>query len=74
MNPDLNKLHAYPFEKLKSLFEGATPNSQLEPINLSIGEPKSPTPDFIKQALIDNIDSLAKYPKTKGELELRSAL
>jgi N-succinyldiaminopimelate aminotransferase len=74
MNPDLNRLHAYPFEKLKSLFEGATPSPQLEPINLSIGEPKSPTPDFIKQALIDNIDSLAKYPKTKGELELRSAI
>jgi len=74
MNPDLNKLHAYPFEKLKNLFAGVTANPDLKPINLSIGEPKSPTPDFIKQALIDNIDSLAKYPKTKGELELRSAI
>ena len=74
MNPDLNKLHAYPFEKLKNLFAGVTANPDLKPINLSIGEPKSPTPDLIKQALIDNIDSLAKYPKTKGELELRSAI
>lgn len=74
MNPDLNKLHAYPFEKLKSLFEGVTANPELQPINLSIGEPKSATPDFIKQALIENINSLANYPKTKGELQLRQTI
>jgi len=74
MNPDLNKLQPYPFEKLKNLFEGVSANPNLEPINLSIGEPKSPTPDLIKQALIENIDTLANYPKTKGELQLRQAI
>ena len=74
MDPKLEKLQSYPFEKLRTLFASATPNSGLTSINLSIGEPKSPTPDFIKQALIENIDYLANYPKTKGELSLRESI
>ena len=73
MNPSLGKLHPYPFEKLKSLFAGHQPNQDLSHISLSIGEPKSPTPEFIKQAIQDNLTSLAKYPLTKGEPELREA-
>ena len=74
MDPNLNKLQPYPFEKLRELFSGGTQNHGLENINLSIGEPKSPTPEFIKQALANNLDYLANYPKTKGELSLRSAI
>ena len=73
MNPLLNKLQPYPFEKLKLLFADHQPNQNLSHISLSIGEPKSPTPDFIKQAVQDNLTSLAKYPLTKGEPELRQA-
>ena len=74
MNPALKKLQPYPFEKLRALFSNAQPDSALSPVNLSIGEPQSPTPDFIKQALIDNMDYLASYPKTRGELSLREAI
>ena len=74
MDPKLNKLQPYPFEKLRRLFSDTQPDSEFSPINLSIGEPKSPTPDFIKQALIDNVDYLANYPKTKGELILRETI
>ena len=74
MDPKLEKLQSYPFEKLRQLFSSALTNEELAPINLSIGEPKSPTPDFIKQALIDSVDSLANYPKTKGEFALREAI
>ncbi len=66
MNPDLTLLQPYPFEKLKQLKDAVTPNSALEHISLSIGEPKHPAPDFVQQALIDNIHRLENYPTTKG--------
>ena len=74
MNPHLAKLHPYPFEKLRQLFAGVTPNAQFAPISLGIGEPKHPTPAFIKQALVDNLDGLANYPSTLGSEALRQAI
>ncbi len=74
MDPQLDKLQSYPFEKLRTLFSNANANQQFAHINLSIGEPKHPTPAFIKQALIENVDYLANYPKTKGELVLRESI
>ncbi|SEH06060.1 succinyldiaminopimelate transaminase [Candidatus Venteria ishoeyi] len=73
MNPDLAKLQAYPFEKLRKLKAGIKPAKD-SPILLSIGEPKHPTPEIIKQAIIDNLDGLAKYPLTKGDTALREAI
>ena len=74
MNPDLAKLQSYPFQKLSTLLEGATPNPDLRRIELYIGEPKHPTPQFIKDALLNNFDGLAGYPLTAGQPELRAAI
>ncbi len=74
MNPRLHLLQPYPFEKLRSLFADVTPNPALKAISLSIGEPKHPTPSFIKQALADALDGLASYPTTLGEPPLRTAI
>lgn len=74
MNPDLERLQTYPFEKLTALLEGVAPNPALKPIPLYIGEPRHPTPEFIKRSLIDNLDGLASYPPTVGSLELRRAM
>jgi N-succinyldiaminopimelate aminotransferase len=74
VNPNLAKLQPYPFEKLRRLYAGVEPNAALAPINLSIGEPKHPTPEFIKRALTDNLTGLASYPPTIGSLELREAI
>ena len=74
MNPLLQSLHAYPFERLRVLFEGIQPKAALRPISLGIGEPKHPTPEFIKKALIDNLNGLAVYPATAGSPELRQAM
>ena len=67
MNNNLKKLQPYPFENLRTLLSKATKDNQLSAINLSIGEPKNPTPEFIKQALSSKLETLANYPKTKGE-------
>ena len=74
MNPNLNRLQPYPFQKLAQLLEGITPKSDLSPINLSIGEPKHATPQFIQKTLAQNLEGLSNYPITQGSLGLREAI
>lgn len=73
MNPLLNRLQPYPFERLKQLFDGVKPPQQLRPISLGIGEPRHPTPAFIQDALRDSLSGLSKYPATAGDPQLRTA-
>lgn len=74
VNPNLEKLHPYPFEKLRQLFRGIQPPSALREIRLSIGEPQHATPAFIKEALSANLQGLANYPTTSGSDALREAI
>ena len=74
LNPLLGKLHPYPFERLRQLFAGMTPNPQLPEIKLSIGEPQHATPSLIKDALIAGLPGLANYPSTLGVPALRGAI
>ncbi len=73
MNTDLDRLQPYPFEKLRLLFEGITPNPELMSVTLGIGEPQHPAPEFVLQCLRDNLNLLSKYPATKGMPELRQS-
>lgn len=74
MNPDLQQLHPYPFEKLAALKAAVTAPAQLAHIALSIGEPKHEPPAFVLQTLVDNLSALSQYPTTKGLPELRQAI
>jgi N-succinyldiaminopimelate aminotransferase len=74
VNPLLEKLQPYPFEKLRALLAGVTPNQKLKPINLSIGEPRHPTPALVKNALAGALDGLAVYPLTAGLPQLRETI
>ena len=74
MNPHLNLLHPYPFEKLASLKQGIIPPAELSHIALSIGEPKHATPELIKLALQQHMAGLTQYPTTKGLPELRQTI
>jgi N-succinyldiaminopimelate aminotransferase len=74
VNPLLDKLQPYPFEKLRQLFAGVTPNAAYSGISLGIGEPKHPTPAFIQNALADNLSGLASYPSTLGIDALRTSI
>ena len=74
MNPLLGKLHPYPFERLRELTRGITPNPDFSPIGLGIGEPRHATPELVKQALRGSLDGLATYPATAGEPALREAI
>ena len=73
MNPLLEKLQPYPFERLKQLFADIPPNTKYSPISLGIGEPKHATPGFILEAIGQNFKALSGYPPTIGEPALRQA-
>ena len=74
MNPQLARLQPYPFERLRALFAGVAPNAARRPINLSLGEPKHPTPPLILEALAAGARGLANYPTTAGPPALREAI
>ncbi|WP_417547481.1 succinyldiaminopimelate transaminase [Marinobacter segnicrescens] len=74
MNPNLSRLHPYPFEKLARLKADVVPPADITPISLGIGEPKHPSPEFVKRVIADNLDRLANYPTTGGMPELRQAI
>jgi N-succinyldiaminopimelate aminotransferase len=74
VNPHLGQLQPYPFEKLRALFAGVTPNPQYKEIKLSIGEPQHATPPFIMEALAGGLKGLANYPTTQGIPALRQAI
>ncbi len=74
MNPRLLSLQPYPFERLRQLLHGATPNPALAHISLGIGEPRHPTPELVKRALSQSLEKLAAYPPTAGSDALRQAI
>lgn len=74
MNPDLDRLQPYPFEKLAQLKQGCQPPADLPHIVLSIGEPQHPAPEFVKQVLCEQLSGLSKYPTTAGLPELRQSI
>src|SRR5579872_6821110 len=72
-NARLDRLQAYPFERLARLKAGLTPPPGLSPIAMSIGEPRHAPPDFIVRELRVNAHRLDTYPATAGLPELRAA-
>lgn len=73
MNPDLQKLHPYPFQKIVSLLEGVAPVDK-KMLSLAIGEPKHPTPQIILDSLKDNLLGFSSYPLTNGSERLRESI
>jgi N-succinyldiaminopimelate aminotransferase len=73
MNPLLDRLHPYPFERLRALLAGVDAPAA-SPIRLSIGEPQHATPSLVRAALVEHLDGLSSYPATVGLDVLREAM
>jgi N-succinyldiaminopimelate aminotransferase len=73
MNPRLDLLHTYPFEKLARLKAGIEPPKDLPHIAMSIGEPQHEPPAFVLETLRQNLHRLGSYPATIGLIELRAS-
>jgi N-succinyldiaminopimelate aminotransferase len=74
MNPALDRLQAYPFERLARLLAANTPPGELRHIGMSIGEPRHAPPALALEALRAHIAELGSYPATRGLPALRAAL
>ncbi|MCY4756839.1 succinyldiaminopimelate transaminase [Pelomonas aquatica] len=74
MNPLLDRLQPYPFERLRALTAGITPNPALAPISLGIGEPRHAAPALIEEAIKGAMKGLSGYPATAGSPALREAI
>jgi N-succinyldiaminopimelate aminotransferase len=74
VNPLLDRLLPYPFERLGALLAGVEPPPDRAPIALSVGEPGEDPPAFIGAALQDALSGLGRYPKTQGLPALREAI
>jgi N-succinyldiaminopimelate aminotransferase len=73
VNPGFKYLQSYPFEKLTALLEGIV-HADLPPVDLSLGEPKHKTPEFILNTITENLARAGKYPAIKGGLPLREEI
>lgn len=74
MNPDLDRLQPYPFERLATLFGDVQPPSDRARLALSIGEPQHAPPSVATEAFQAASNEVARYPATRGQPELRSAI
>jgi N-succinyldiaminopimelate aminotransferase len=74
LNPRLEQLQSYPFQRLTALLADNEPPASVRPVSLHIGEPKHPTPSFIRDTLMANLDGLSTYPSTLGSDQLRLAI
>lgn len=73
MNPLIDQLNPYPFEKLKALKEGVEPVDKPH-IAWSIGEPKHTPPAFVLDELTGQLDQIGSYPPIAGIPALRQAI
>lgn len=77
MNPFLDRLQPYAFERLNALKAKLKTKSKAPHVALSMGEPKHAAPDFIQAALADADairESLGTYPPIRGSDALRAAI
>jgi len=73
LNPILSAMGGYPLAEIqmraRELREAGRPL-----IDFSIGDPREPTPRFIRDALTASVPAISQYPTTVGLAELRGAI
>jgi len=72
MAGDLGALVRSPFDRLRGLLDGVAPGA--EPIDMSIGAPRHPMPDFIAGIIHDHAADWQPYPPIRGIDVLRGAI
>lgn len=72
LNPRLDLLTDYPFQRLAALLQG--PAGDEAPLAMSIGEPQHNPPAFVAEILAREAAGWGKYPPMAGTPELRAAI
>lgn len=72
-NPVLARLGSYPMARLQDRArEMRAAGERL--VDFSIGDPRDPTPEFVRQAFVDAVPEVSRYPTTRGLPSLREAI
>ncbi len=74
INPRLDRLPDYPFERLRGLLDHLLAPDNLQPLSLSLGEPQHPYPDFVGEIIDANRHLYGKYPPVAGTPEFLEAV
>ncbi|MEM9288312.1 MAG: aminotransferase class I/II-fold pyridoxal phosphate-dependent enzyme [Pseudomonadota bacterium] len=72
-NPTLSQLPDYPFPRLRALLADHPPG-HTDIIDLTLGAPRHPPPEFIRRILAKEFDSFGKYPPIAGSTALKQAI
>jgi succinyldiaminopimelate transaminase len=73
LSPVLETLPTYPFVRLDEARKRIV-DSGLELIDFGMGDPREPTPAFIREALLASVDEISQYPRAVGLPGLCDAL
>jgi succinyldiaminopimelate transaminase len=73
VSPTLSSLGAYPFVQLEEAKREAAGRG-VELIDFGVGDPREPTPELVRRALIDALGETSTYPLAQGLPELRAAV
>ncbi|MEM6903161.1 MAG: aminotransferase class I/II-fold pyridoxal phosphate-dependent enzyme, partial [Pseudomonadota bacterium] len=73
INPRINALPDYPFQRLRNLLDPITPTHNGEPLNLTIGEPQGVPPQWMNEVITEHAHLWGKYPPIDGTPEYRQA-
>ena len=74
LNPRLDALMTYPFERLGRLLDGITPPDGITPISMALGEPRHAPPAFVARLLADHAADWGRYPPNRGTPGFRAAV
>ncbi len=73
VNPVLEALGEYPIAEIQD--RARAMRAAGEPlVDFSIGDPREPTPEFIREALRAAVPAVSQYPTTAGLPEFRAAV
>jgi acetylornithine aminotransferase len=73
LSPVLAQLEQYPFAQLDAWRAEARARG-IEVIDFGVGDPREPTPAFIRDALVAGLAEVSSYPRATGLPELRGAI
>src|SRR3954449_10419632 len=73
LSPVLAELAQYPFARLDDWKAGAAARG-IDLIDFGMGDPREPTPAFIREAMLASVDEVSSYPRATGLPELRDAV
>src|SRR5213082_4081991 len=73
LSPVLAELAQYPFARLDD-WKAEAASRGVQPIDFGMGDPREPTPAFIRDALLASVEEVSSYPRATGLPELRQAI